>query len=124
MKIFWYILVGVVGGVLGGMGMGGGTLLIPLLTIFISVKQHIAQSINLIAFIPMALVVLIIHIKNKYVKFKNSILIILSGLVFSFLGCYIAKIIEGDLLKKIFGGLLCVLAFFQFLYSFKEKSPN
>ncbi len=121
MKLFLLILSGIVGGVFGGMGMGGGTLLIPILTIFLSVNQHIAQSVNLFAFIPMAIVVLIIHIKNKYVKFKNSWLIILSGLVFSFLGCYVAKITNGNLLEKIFGGMLCGLAIFQFLYSFKEN---
>ena len=55
-------------GVLGGLGMGGGTILIPLLTIFFDVEQQQAQAINLVAFIPMAIVSLIIHIKNKRVR--------------------------------------------------------
>lgn len=42
-------------GLLGGMGMGGGTILIPALTIFLGVEQHAAQAANLIAFLPMAL---------------------------------------------------------------------
>jgi uncharacterized membrane protein YfcA len=46
-----YILVGIIGGVLGGMGMGGGTLLIPMLGIFFGLEQHVAQAINLISFI-------------------------------------------------------------------------
>ena len=121
MKFLFFILCGIVGGIFGGMGMGGGTLLIPILTIFLSVKQHIAQSVNLFAFVPMAIVVLIIHIKNKYVKFKDSWIIILSGLAFSFLGCYVAKITNGNLLEKIFGGMLCGLSIFQFLYSFKQN---
>lgn len=64
MEFLWYAVAGVLGGVLGGMGMGGGTVLIPLLSIFYAVEQHTAQAVNLIAFIPMAVVAIIIHIKN------------------------------------------------------------
>ena len=36
--IMWYVLLifGMLAGIIGGMGMGGGTVLIPLLTIFAS----------------------------------------------------------------------------------------
>ena len=71
MEYVWFGVAGVLGGVLGGMGMGGGTLLIPLLTIFYKVSQHTAQAVNLISFIPMAVVALIIHIKNKLVDFNK-----------------------------------------------------
>ena len=73
----WYSLAGVLGGILGGMGMGGGTILIPLLTIFFNVKQHSAQAANLVSFLPMATISLIIHIKNKFVVFRNSLFIII-----------------------------------------------
>ena len=33
--IFWEIIAGVIGGIVAGMGMGGGTLTIPILTIFL-----------------------------------------------------------------------------------------
>ena len=59
-------LCGLVSGILGGLGMGGGTLLIPLLTIFLSVSQIESQGINLIAFIPMSVIAIIIHAKNRY----------------------------------------------------------
>ena len=71
MTVFLFVLFGLLGGIIGGMGMGGGTLLIPLLTIFLSIEQKTAQSINLLAFIPMALVALIIHFKNKMVMTKD-----------------------------------------------------
>ena len=63
--IILYALTGFLAGILGGMGMGGGTLLIPILTIFLGFKQKNAQAINLLVFIPMSLFALIIHIKNK-----------------------------------------------------------
>lgn len=65
MEIFFLILGGLVGGIIGGMGMGGGTLLIPILTIFLGIEQKNAQAINLIAFIPMAVIVTAINIKRK-----------------------------------------------------------
>ncbi|MDE7061034.1 MAG: TSUP family transporter, partial [Lachnospiraceae bacterium] len=49
---------------LGGMGMGGGRVLIPALTILFGVEQHIAQATNLIAFLPMAAFSLKVH-KDK-----------------------------------------------------------
>ena len=99
MRYLWYVFAGLIGGILGGMGMGGGTLLIPLLTIFYSVNQHMAQAINLIGFIPMAIVALIIHIKNKLVKFDNVLIIIVSGAITCVAGCFLAKIMSGNLLK-------------------------
>ena len=65
--IFLEVLAGVIGGIVGGMGMGGGTLTIPILTIFLSYEQLQAQGINLIAFLPMSVVALIIHAKNHLV---------------------------------------------------------
>ncbi len=117
-----FAIVGIIGGIIGGMGMGGGTLLIPLLTIFCSVKQHTAQAINLISFIPMAIVSLIIHYKNKLVKGKNFFLIIIPGLITCVLGSFLSKSISGDLLTKLFGGFLCLLAIFQFIMQIKSKN--
>ena len=79
MEYIWYVVAGVLGGVLGGMGMGGGTILIPLLSIFYAVSQHTAQAVNLISFLPMAVVALIIHLKNKLVDFKKLTWIIFSS---------------------------------------------
>ena len=68
MKIFLYVISGVAGGVIGGMGMGGGTLLIPLLTVLCGLSQHYAQSVNLIVFVPMSIVAIIIHAKNGLIN--------------------------------------------------------
>lgn len=110
-----FFIVGIIGGVLGGMGMGGGTLLIPMLTIFFSVEQHVAQAINLIAFIPMAIVALIIHLKNKLIDFKKVWLIILSGIITCFAGSMLAKALSGEVLKRVFGAFLLSLSVYQLL---------
>lgn len=114
MEYVWYLIVGVAGGILGGMGMGGGTVLIPLLSIVCGVTQKTAQAVNLISFIPLAIVSLVIHIKNKLVKFDKILLIILPGIATCVLGCYLARAMSGDLLKRCFGGFLILLSVFQF----------
>ncbi len=121
MEYIWYAVAGVLGGVLGGMGMGGGTLLIPLLSIFYGVSQHTAQAVNLISFIPMAVVALIIHIKNKMVDFSKVIWIIIPGVISCIAGCFIAKELTGDLLARCFGGFLILLAIYQFVTEIKNK---
>ncbi len=64
------VIVGFLSGIIGGMGMGGGTILIPALVLFANINPKLAQSINLISSIPMTIFALIIHIKNKNVVFK------------------------------------------------------
>lgn len=120
MQYVWYAVAGILGGILGGMGMGGGTVLIPLLTLFYGVGQHTAQAVNLIAFIPMAVVAVIIHAKNGLIKFGNVLLIILPGLVACVLGVYIARATSGNVLKKCFGGFLFLLSVFQIIYGLKN----
>ncbi|MBR2870039.1 MAG: sulfite exporter TauE/SafE family protein [Clostridia bacterium] len=124
MEFVWYIIAGLLGGVLGGMGMGGGTILIPLLSIFYSVGQHSAQAANLISFIPMAVVALIIHFKNKLIKFKDLLKIIIPGLISCVVGCYLARAISGELLKKFFGGFLIILSVIQIVMGFKQKDDE
>ena len=120
MEYVWYGVAGLLGGVLGGMGMGGGTVLIPLLNIFYGVGQHTAQAVNLISFIPMAVVALILHVKNKLVEFNKILLIIIPGVFTCVLGCYIARAITGDVLRRCFGGFLILLSVFQLIIQLKN----
>jgi len=113
MNVVYLVIAGLISGVIGGMGMGGGTLLIPLLTIFLSFPQKSAQGINLLVFIPMSLVALIIHIKNKLVDFKVGVPIVLSGLVFSIFGSYLASVISNNFLQKFFAFFLLAVGINQ-----------
>lgn len=122
MTIFLQVLFGFLGGVFGGMGMGGGTLLIPLLVIFLQMEQTLAQGINLMSFLVMAWFALVIHNHNGLIESKGLFPIISGGVAFSILGSILAGYLPTRILRMIFGGFLCLLSIYQFIKVFKTKT--
>ncbi len=120
LTIFLYVLFGFLAGIFGGLGMGGGTILIPLLTIFLGLDQKLSQGINLVSFLVMALFALIVHYKNGYIKTKGVIYIVLSGVVFSALGSFLAGILPTEILRTAFGVFLCLLSIIQLIKVIKK----
>jgi uncharacterized membrane protein YfcA len=108
------IIAGLLSGIISGMGIGGGAILIPVLTMFLGVNQHVAQCANLYYFVPTAVAALIIHIKNKSVDFKTAAFIIGFGLVGALAGSFIAVRISTGILRKIFAGFLFIMGLNQF----------
>lgn len=104
--------------------MGGGTLLIPILSIFLAFEQKSAQAINLLVFIPMSIVALIIHIKNKLVDFKVGIPIMIVGIMFSVLGSLLANNMSNNNLRVYFGIFLLLVGVFQFVQTFINSKKN
>lgn len=95
-------------GVLASLGLGGGMILILYLTIFADVAQFEAQGINLIFFIPIALLSIIIHTKNKLIKWKQIIPSIILGAVLAALSSYIASGMKNEILTKLFAVLVFI----------------
>ena len=121
-------IIGLIAGIVGGLGMGGGTILILLLTMFLNIGQNIAQGSNVIFFIPTAIAAIIIFIKNKKIKFKLAIPLCIWGLIGTFIGATIAIRLEVSNLRKCFGIFLIIIAIYQ-TYSLyyryrKEKNRN
>ena len=108
-------LISLVSGIISGMGIGGGTILIPALVIFTKPEQHIAQSVNLLLFIPTALVALAIHIKNRKIDFKIAVPIAISGLLGAFIGSRLAVGLDGTALRKWFAIFLLVMGFYEMI---------
>ena len=121
MTYFLQILFGALGGFFGGLGMGGGTLLIPLLTIFLDFNQQLSQGINLMSFVLMAIFSLVIHFSGGFVSTKGLGWIIGGGVVSTIFGAILATILPSVVLRKIFGGFLIVLAILELIKAFKAK---
>ncbi|MBO4262524.1 MAG: sulfite exporter TauE/SafE family protein [Clostridia bacterium] len=120
MEYVFLAILGLCGGVFGGMGMGGGTILIPLLTVFGGVSQTEAQAANLVAFVPMASVALVIHFRKGLIEKEGLAALVFPAFITSIAGSFVAFAVGGDVLKKLFGAFLCVLALFTF-FSFGRK---
>lgn len=117
MSFYVFLLSGFLSGLLGGMGMGGGTILIPLLTIGFSVPQRLAQGANLIAFLPMAAASLKIHTDNGYVRYRGVLYIIIPAAVFSVAGSVAAAYLPQKYLTRGFGIFLCALSVLEFIFA-------
>ncbi len=114
MRFLVWLTVGFAGGVLGGMGMGGGTVLIPLLTLFCGVPQHLAQSVNLLTFLPMSILSLRVHAKNGLLDAKGAVWVMIPATVLSALGAVFVQGVAPGALRVGFGVFLCLLSFYQF----------
>ena len=114
MRFLVYLLAGLAGGILGGMGMGGGTVLIPILTMFCGVPQHLAQSVNLLSFLPMAAVSLRVHAGNGLLDTKNILWMIVPATLLSALGGILVQGVAAGTLRVGFGAFLCLLSVYQF----------
>ncbi|MBP5193804.1 MAG: sulfite exporter TauE/SafE family protein [Clostridia bacterium] len=124
MKILALFLIGAAAGVLGGMGLGGGTLLIPMLTILLGVEQKTAQAINLISFIPMSALSLFFHFRNGLVRTEGTGFAIIPAMALSLAGALVAAKLPSAALKRVFGGFLILIAATQILTLRSSKNER
>ena len=115
------IILGIVSGIVSGTGMGGGTILIFLLTFMCGIEQHIAQATNLIFFIPTSIVAIIVNIKNKNIKFKIATIISIFGILGAIVGANISIHTDVNRLRKFFGIFLAVIAIHEIYTIIKEN---
>lgn len=109
MQWLWFAAAGICGGVLAGMGMGGGTLTIPILVLLLSVDQLTAQFANLIAFLPTGAAALGVHLKNRLVDRSPLPWVLVPALVATAATSFFA-VDSSDVLGKLYGGFLVLIA--------------
>lgn len=115
------VLIGIIAGIVGGLGMGGGTVLILFLSLFLGIEQHIAQATNIIFFVPTAIAAIMINLKNKNINLKIATPVCLWGILGAFIGSYISMKMNVNLLRKCFGIFLILIAIYQTYAYIKEK---
>jgi len=123
MDILFYALIGVTAGTISGMGIGGGTLLIPALTFFMGFTQQQAQATNLLFFLPTATVAVITHIKQRNIEKGLLLKLIVPGVLFAILGSLLAIKIEANILRRLFGAFLLLVGLTEF-FKKTEKPPT
>lgn len=114
-------LVGFCAGIISGMGIGGGTILIPALLFLTDISQQQAQGVNLIYFIPTAVTALITHQKKGSLDWKTAKPLAALGLAGAAAGAFLAVSLQSELLRKIFGGFLFLMGLSEI---FKKKKSE
>lgn len=118
------IIIGMLSGTVAALGMGGGTVLILLFSIFTEYDQHLIQGTNLIFFIPTSIVAIYMNVKNKIIDFKISKIIVFSGVIGAIVGSYLSFKFESDLLRKIFGIFLLFIACLEIYSLIKQYKQD
>lgn len=108
-------IIGLLSGIISGMGIGGGTILIPSLVLFTKLNQKEAQGINLIVFIPVAIIALIVHFKEGNIKIKEAKWIILGGIFGAVIGSLLAVRTKPESLKIYFSIFLLFIGVYELI---------
>ena len=112
-SVFSSILAGFLAGIAGAMGLGGGSVLIIYLTVFAGVKQLAAQGINLIFFLPTALVALFVYSKKGIIKWRIILPVMILGAVGTLVTGFWVGQLKAELIKKLFGGVIVIYGFYE-----------
>lgn len=118
------IFTGVISGIVSGLGMGGGTILILFLSLFLDIEQHIAQATNVIFFVPTAITAILVNLKQKNINLKIGIPICLWGVIGAFIGAIISMQMNMKTLRKFFGGFIILIAIYQTYMYIKSKKRH
>jgi len=123
MDWLWNLLAAFGSGAFGAMGMGGGGILVIYLTLALATGQLEAQGINLLFFLPCAVVSMLINGIRKLIEWKQVLWLALGGLPATLLGIWLAGFMQGKWLGWIFAGFLILLGLKEF-FAKPEKQPN
>ena len=101
-------LCGLGASVLSAWGVGGGTLLLLVMTLFLGVDQRTAQGVNLLFFLPTAAAALVFHWKNGFLDRPTLKGSVPWAVIFALAGAWVATAVDVELLRKPFGVYLLV----------------
>ncbi len=115
------ILTGFIAGIISGMGIGGGTVLIPALTLFMNMEQKTAQAVNLFYFLPTAVIAVITHLKHNRIEKQVLKPLIIWGIIGACAGSLAMNFINTSYLRTAFGIFLFALGILEIKKGFSKK---
>lgn len=103
------ILAAFFSGLAGSLGLGGGGVLVLYLVLVLGMPQLKAQGINLLFFIPCAVLSSTVYSVKKLIDWKSVLLFALGGLPGVIAGSVLLSHLQSDIPGKIFGGFLLIM---------------
>jgi uncharacterized membrane protein YfcA len=101
------LAVGLVAGVLSGLlGIGGGAVMVPAMTLLMGLTQHMAQGTSLLVIIPTAISGSITHFRMGNIRLQTAAWLSAGGVVGAVAGAFLALASPDAILRLLFGGYL------------------
>ena len=107
-------------GTLAGMGLGGGSLLILWLTAVQNIDPATARGINLLFFLPAALIATLSRIQKGSLPIQKVMPAVWAGILFATVFSFISSQLDIELLKKLFGVLLLITGLRELFYRVRK----
>lgn len=116
-SIILYVLLGATAGVFSGLlGIGGGIILVPMLVLLVGLTQQQAQGTTLILLTaPFGLLAALTYYQSGYADLKIAAILGIGFFFGAFLGAKVATSIPNDVLQKVFGVALLIVAVYLLL---------
>lgn len=116
------LIVGTILGFLSGLGIGGGSLLILWLTMVLEIPHSTARGINLLFFLPTASIACYLRWRGNAIQFQKILPAILGGCLAAAALSRVGMLLDLELIKKLFGGLLILTGLRELLYRPRSKT--
>ena len=110
------IAVSIALGFLAGIGVGGGSLLILWLTLVLGMEHPQARLINLLFFLPSALIASFFRWKQGKLDIRKVLPAIIAGCAAAGICSFFSARLDMEVLKKLFGGLLLITGIRELMY--------
>jgi uncharacterized membrane protein YfcA len=112
LQLLILIVVGVLAGLLAGaFGIGGAIIVIPALVFILGLSQHEAQGTSLAFMLPpVGILATWNYWKEGHVNWKIALILSLTFLIGAYFGSQFSINISDRTLRKLFGGLLILIA--------------
>lgn len=115
------ILISSILGFLAGIGTGGGSLLILWLTLVRGISPEQTRTINLLFFLPSAVIATFINIRKDRVGIKKITPAVIAGCIAAAAASALGKNMDTEILKKLFGGLLIFAGLREITYKKRDQ---
>ena len=127
MRIFLLIIASSFSGIFAGMGMGGGTFLIPILSLFFGVSQIICQSTNVVCFLILAIICFIVYARNKLIDYMVVLCVVFPSVALSVIASIFALKVSSNILQICFSCFIILVGIFYFvkaIFRIKKDKEN
>lgn len=116
-------LCGLGASIISAWGVGGGTLLLLVMTLFLDVDQRTAQGINLLFFLPTAVSALVCHARGGYLDKPTLKSAVPAAVAAALIGAWVSTAVDVEILRRPFG-IYLLLSGVSLIWPQKKKKQE